>query len=233
MGYSKVLARLRGEHGLTQAEAADFLSRHSKKRVSPGNVSHWETGIASPSIEQFLLLCELYGVRDIQETFRGVLTGYRDFSKLSALGKSRASEYIAMLLDNPLFAESVREVSAVGENTPRYIRLYDIPAAAGHGVFLDSDAYEEIEADDTVPEEADFALRVSGDSMTPRFVDGQMIFISGRETLGIGEIGVFALNGDAYVKRLGRGELVSLNGKYAPIPIGEYDSFHIFGKAVG
>ena len=136
-----------------------------------------------------------------------------------------------MLTGNPLFSES--EDCGGGGQPRRCIRLYDAPAAAGSGSFLDSDSYAELEADGTVPGDADFAVRVSGDSMEPRFVDGQVIFVKGQQTLEIGETGVFAVNGDSYVKKLGRGELVSLNPAYGPILIREFDLFHIFGKVVG
>jgi SOS-response transcriptional repressor LexA len=54
-----------------------------------------------------------------------------------------------------------------------------------------------------------------------------------QETLEAGEIGIFAYNGDAYVKKLGLGELISLNARYAPMPIREFDSVRVFGKVVG
>ena len=71
MDFSKTFARLRKEGGHTQAEVADYVSRHSAKPYSAKMVSHWEKGVSAPPLEQFLLLCELYGVKDIQETFRG------------------------------------------------------------------------------------------------------------------------------------------------------------------
>jgi phage repressor protein C with HTH and peptisase S24 domain len=48
-----------------------------------------------------------------------------------------------------------------------------------------------LEVDDTVPDVVDFEVRVSGDSMTPRFCDGQVIFIKEKPTVEVGEIGIF------------------------------------------
>jgi len=115
----------------------------------------------------------------------------------------------------------------------RLLRLYDIPVSAGRGNFLDGDGYEMIEVDGTVPSTADYAVRVSGESMTPRFVDGQVVFVREQQTLEVGDIGIFTHNGDAYIKKLGRGELVSLNSKFVAIPIGQYDTLRVFGKVVG
>ena len=165
------------------------------------------------------------------ETFRCTKTKYRGLAKLIALGKSQAEEYIAMLSGNPIFIEVESEASLPKQH--KIIRLYDAPVAAGAGSFLDSDSYEEIEVDDTVPDSANYAVRVSGDSMEPRFMDKQIIFIKSQQVLNIGEIGIFSLNGDAYVKKLGHSEFVSINPQYKTIRLNEYDSVHVLGKVVG
>ena len=115
----------------------------------------------------------------------------------------------------------------------RLLRLYEIPVSAGLGNYLDGSDYEMIEVDDLVPDTADYAVRVNGDSMIPRFVDQQIIFIHEQPTLDEGEIGIFCLNNDAYLKKLGHGQLISLNPKYNPIPIRELDEFKVFGKVIG
>jgi len=230
MQYSPILAKLRKEKGLTQMEVADFISRHSDKSCSFKLVSHWENKVTAPSVEHFLLLCELYEVKDILGVFRGVKTAYRNLSSLNTLGKSRVEEYIAMLSGTAMFSEAESERK---DMLQRVIKLYDAAVAAGTGNFLDSDSYEDFEVDETVPAGTDFAVRVSGDSMTPRFVDSQILFVKEQQWLDIGEVGIFALNGDAYVKKLGSGELISLNPKYAPIRLRESDAFYIFGKVVG
>jgi SOS-response transcriptional repressor LexA len=163
-------------------------------------------------------------------------------------------EYIDMLGRNPLFAEeggvrtginhepetetmvgqgSETRVETRPETRPETVRLFDLPAAAGTGIFMDSDSYEDFEADYAVPKDADFAVRISGDSMAPRFVDGQIVFVRSQQTIEQGEYGIFGLNGSSYIKKMGDGELISLNRRYHPIPIGEFDSFKVFGKVVG
>jgi len=231
MSYGTILAKLRKENGYTQTEVAEYISRFSDKPYSFKMVSHWENGVSSPPVEQFLLMCELYKVGDILKTFRGIAPEIQRMKELNTLGKSRLNEYRSMLINNPLFCET--DDIYVSEPERRYIRLYYVPVAAGAGAYLDSEYYEELEADETVPVDADFAVKVSGDSMEPRYIDGQIVFIKEQHTLELGEIGIFELRGDSYIKRLGRGELISLNPRYEPITIREYDSFHIFGKVVG
>lgn len=115
----------------------------------------------------------------------------------------------------------------------RLLRLYDIPVSAGFGNYLDVGTYEMIEVDNTVPGLADYAVRVSGNSMMPRFIDQQIIFIHEQPALDEGEIGIFLLDNDTYLKKLGKGYLISLNSDYSPIPIQEHSSFKVLGKVVG
>ncbi|MDR2711585.1 MAG: LexA family transcriptional regulator [Clostridiales bacterium] len=231
MDFAKVLARLRKESGYTQVEVADFISKNCGRQYSFKNISHWETAVSAPAVEQFLLLCELYSVQDVLGTFRGSKIGFRGLPELNNLGKSRVEEYIALLCGNAIFTEAKSEDPLLKQR--RIIKLYDVPVAAGAGNFLDSDSYEEFELDETMPVLSDFAVKVSGDSMTPRFIDGQIVFIKEQQTLDIGEIGIFELDGDAYIKKLGNGELISLNPRYQPLKIHDYNSFHLFGKVVG
>lgn len=116
------------------------------------------------------------------------------------------------------------------------IRIFDNAVSAGTGDFLDSENYELKEIDETVPNGADFGVRVSGDSMMPRINDGDIIYIKKQDTLENGEIGIFSLDGNAYVKKLKSTRsglsLISLNKKYSPIKVGEYSDFKIFGKAL-
>jgi SOS-response transcriptional repressor LexA len=71
--------------------------------------------------------------------------------------------------------------------------------------------------------------------MEPVFHNHDMVYVHRQESLEDGEIGIFSLNDNAYIKKLkndaGGTFLVSLNPKYPPIPVDpERDSFRIFGK---
>ena len=71
--------------------------------------------------------------------------------------------------------------------------------------------------------------------MEPAFHDHDMVYVHQQETLDDGEIGIFSLNDNAYIKKLRNDSdgtfLISLNQKYAPIPVHlDRDDFRIFGK---
>ena len=119
----------------------------------------------------------------------------------------------------------------------RVLPLYHLAVSAGTGEFLDGADYDTVEAGEEISPEADFGVRIAGDSMEPRFVHGQIVWVKRQETLRSGEIGIFLLNGAGYCKRLeragGRVELRSLNPLYPPIRVGRGDELRIFGKVVG
>ena len=82
----------------------------------------------------------------------------------------------------------------------------------------------------------DIALKVNGDSMEPLFKNGQIIFIEKSHTIKDGQIGVFIINGDAYVKKVyvedNRLTLVSLNKKYKDLYFYDNESVRLVGKVI-
>lgn len=230
MIFSQKLAQLRRAQRLSQVQVAAFLTSHGRE-VTQRAVSKWERGDTMPDAEQLLILCELYDVRDVLTEFRGAREQY---AALNALGKQRLAEYAAMLGKN---SEFIDKPATIYKARARLIPLHDLPASAGTGQFLDSDSYELIEADETVPPSATLAIRIVGDSMIPRYVDGQIVYVRQQRNLNYGDCGVFILNGDAYCKRLISLEngvaLESINPQYPPLPITEFDELKIVGKVVG
>ena len=119
----------------------------------------------------------------------------------------------------------------------RVLPLYRLAVSAGTGEFLDGEGSDAVEVGDEVSPLADFGVRIAGDSMEPRFVHGQIVWVRRQETLRPGEIGIFLYNGAGFCKRLerrgGRVELVSLNSAYPPIRVGPADELRVFGRVVG
>ena len=228
MQIHKILSELRAQRGLTQqAVAAKMADKNFP--ITASTLARWESGIRKMSVEQFFALCEIYGVDDIKRTFTGVADIKKDLlHALNYTGRKQAERYIDFLRDDPLY-------STIEKPRKQYrdLKQYDLPVSAGIGELLDSDSYEIIQVDDTVPDTAEFALRISGDSMTPRFVDGQCVFVKSQEHLNVGDIGIFVYQGDAYIKKFGGDKLISLNADYKPIKITDWDSFRIYGKVVG
>ena len=225
------LSELRKVRKMSQQEVAKLVSVGSDP-ISNRAVSKWETGDTLPNAEQFLALCRIYDIRDVLSTFLG-MEGPNDegLNSLNKLGRERVDEYISLLKESPEFSYKQKVI-----RIKRQMPLYDLPASAGTGVFLDSDSYTLIDVDETVPENANLAVRISGDSMTPLYTDGQIVYVRQQPDLKPGEIGIFVLNGEAYCKKLetdGGIKLISLNPNYKPIKVKYSYELRVIGKVVG
>jgi phage repressor protein C with HTH and peptisase S24 domain len=115
----------------------------------------------------------------------------------------------------------------------RSVPQYDLPAAAGAGEFLDSDNFILVNVDNSVPLSAHFGVRIKGDSMMPEYPDGHIAWVRRSVDIDPGNVGVFMLNGAGYIKKMGRGELLSLNPAYEPIRWGMDDTIRVSGIVVG
>lgn len=116
----------------------------------------------------------------------------------------------------------------------RSISLFDLPVSAGTGVFLSESESVAINIPDN-PETAaaDFALRIKGDSMEPKYRDGDVLLVEECDSVEYGELGIFILDGDGYFKKFGGDRLISLNEKYAPILLKNFENVACCGKVIG
>ena len=117
----------------------------------------------------------------------------------------------------------------------RHITEYFRDASAGSGIFiLGNEAASKIAISDSDwDERVDFVIQVNGDSMTPDYMDGDNVMVSQRLELRHGDIGIFVVNGNAYIKEYGETELLSHNPKHPNIPIHEFDNIVCMGKVLG
>ncbi|MBE6549276.1 MAG: helix-turn-helix domain-containing protein [Ruminococcaceae bacterium] len=116
----------------------------------------------------------------------------------------------------------------------RSVLLYNLPVSAGPGVYLDDNDAEEINIPDNEKTAmADFALRISGNSMEPKYHDGDIVLVQAATSVQIGELGIFILDGNGYFKMYGGDCLVSLNPEFKDILLRDYAENVCCGKVVG
>jgi SOS-response transcriptional repressor LexA len=118
-------------------------------------------------------------------------------------------------------------------NSHGKIPLFDSSVSAGGGVWLDEHIDSDLISSKDIPHGTDFALRISGDSMEPMYLNGEIVFVRKNVIVESGQIGVFSLNDESYLKMLQGNRLVSLNSKYRPIVIDEEDRFYCIGRVIG
>lgn len=148
-------------------------------------------------------------------------------------------EHGKKIIDFNLNEEYERCISAAEESEREKpeiieIKLSELPASAGTGVDLYEENYQimSIRASD-LARQADFAVRVSGDSMETTFYDGDILLIESMPFINKGDIGIFVLNGDGYVKEYGGDRLISHNSKYPDIRLTEHDVVICSGRVIG
>ena len=113
--------------------------------------------------------------------------------------------------------------------------FYRTPSSAGSGSMLfDEMPVEYMNVPKTLETaDADFMIEVRGDSMVPKYNDGDVVLVKHSESIYENEIGIFILNGESFVKKMGKGCLISLNPAYIPIELREFDSVSCAGKVIG
>lgn len=107
------------------------------------------------------------------------------------------------------------------------------PVSAGLGDELEDYEHWEKVSVPLTPEsrKADFILRVDGDSMEPKFSNGDYLLVRKQPAVDIGQIGIFDVDGKGYVKKYGGDKLISLNPKYKDIAT--TDDSRCFGLVLG
>ena len=228
MNIGKVISEMRALHGMSQSVLAARLSMAGAE-VSNQAVSKWEKNQTMPSAKQLLILCAVLGIEDVLGEFTngrfGCWTGLNDE------GRRKLEEYHQLLKESAKYASAEKARERL-----RSLPLYSLAVSAGTGQFLDGENYEMIEVGSEVPEGANFGVRVAGDSMEPRYHDGQTVWVRQQRSLMTGEIGIFLYDGWAYLKQLKAGEdcmaLHSLNRKYSDITVSPELQLRVLGKVL-
>lgn len=230
--------QLKKEKGLTNAQLA------ARSGVTQSTLDKITAGInRNPKLETLEAICRALDCRlsDLEEVPAPLSrVGGVSEPELEHLKKYRVLDvHGKRVVDSALELEYDRMTHIV-ERQQRgwitYINCYDLAVSAGTGEPLGDSCYTsklEIPTE-RVPDNAHFCVRVNGNSMEPAYRDGDIVFVERLEdSVREGEIGIFALNGEGYIKRLGAGELISLNPEYPPLPFGEFDDLRCQGRVLG
>ena len=253
MEFHVNLRNYREAAGLTQLQVAERLG------ITKSTYCNYESGKREPDVAKIKKIAKAFGISadalletgfenkktplcsseamEIAKTFeqldghgRGAVKAILDFEHASAVAERRQSGTVK------------RPELKVRKRSDGFVdyRVYDQPAAAGLGNYLDDPAYhiEQYPAN-VVPDGADFGIRISGTSMSPDIPDGCTVFVQSRSSIEPGSIGIFLLNGEAFCKKLmvdrekGQIRLVSINKAYQDRIIEECDDFSTMGLVLG
>jgi len=237
------LKKGRLDKGLKQSDVS------KKTGIKNTTLSNYENGITEPDMDTFLSLCELYELDfvSLMEEAYGIKIPGKNFhikpSEIELLEKyNNLDDHGKEIVNFSLNKETERiekygklgEVSHSVTSFPmRLISYYFKNASAGTGqLMIDNLPDKDIEIPDK-PEyrNVSYAIGVNGSSMEPAFQDGDILLVEATQEIEVGDIGIFQINNECFVKKLGEKELISLNKDYKNIPLDETAA--TLGKVIG
>ena len=237
MSIGTRIKEARQKNKLTQQALANKIG------ITAGAIGNYENGTSCPKEEILLALMDVLAV-DANYLFQDEMDSFakgRNSNEINSpsqdWGEPILSAYATAARPRQDAVCTVLDIQYVApynrapESEPIPFRISEQPAAAGTGVYLGPESFYEIYVNiNTLPKDAIFGIPISGNSMEPKFHNGDIVLIS-KDEPRIGEIGVFTMDGQGYLKKLGEDALLSLNGAYDPIPMDE--SIRCNGKVIG
>lgn len=189
-------------------------------------LTDWKKGRAkSPSIDKIIKIANYLNL-SLDWLASGKHTASLSIEEIEIIKSYRSiseanKEAIQLLLDLYIKQNSITN-NIIKEET-RVINYYLNAASAGTGQFLFDDSVTDILSipDTERYKNVDYAVRVSGKSMEPKFFNNDILLVQSTSHLNIGEIGIFYVDGDTYVKELGKNQLISVNPEFDNIPLTE------------
>ena len=244
------IQEVRKAHGVS-LEGLSYALRHYGIDMKQTGIGRWESGTVIPNAYQLMALSHIFQIEDPKTLFTESPT---DADALNEEGLRKVREYKEDLIASGKYRPA--PAPAAGSNVLKFrempMRL--LPVSAGPGAFLDENNFElrRFPADE-IPDGAEFAIRISGDSMEPVYSSGQIIWVQLCKQLRPGDVGIFEYDGNGYVKMydeqypeetfldeyttsdgqvLPQPVLVSYNEAYAPRPVNPNTSFCIIGRVL-
>lgn len=211
MDFGQRLKSLRLEKGYTQKQLSSAVG------VSVVALRSWEKNTKKPAMDTLLSLGRTLSVSmdtllDFQlgnvpksslvlsPAARALLKNYQI---LDAHGKKAVETLCAIEAERvAIQREPLPKVINIEEaKAARYIPHFTSPSAAGVAAPIDVADFGMMLADDSVPDAADFAVDIQGNSMEPYIHDGDTVYVRRDAELSIGDVGIFSVNGSMYCKQ--------------------------------
>ena len=219
--------------GMSQSELATAIGI----KPSSGVISNWERDLNKPDAEKIVKLCDIL---DISASFLLDYYGKSTFevrpSEQNIIEKYRSldnygQETVSYILDREIRrVQQIREITEYNAEPAAHIYPYlGKIACAGTGFYFDDIPTDTIEV--SYVEGADFIIGVSGESMEPDYHDGEKLYVRKVEYLRNGDIGIFTIGNECFLKELGEDGLISRNKNYDDIP-GDV-KVRLIGKVIG
>lgn len=207
--------------------------------VTKNAISNWESGLTRPDLSTIGKLCKALNIS--ADVFFGLsmpmadlsVHEYRHIKQYRSLNAPHRKA-VDGLMDALVLEEQEDLYKAHKQKYKRRFELH-LPASAGTGEHLtdDTERTELFLRNGYEVEHCDGVIRVSGDSMCPTFCDGDKLMVQHTSFVHEGEIGIFIVAGEGYVKEYQLDGLHSHNPAYKTIKPTQDDNFRCVGRVIG
>ncbi|HEC2181402.1 TPA: helix-turn-helix domain-containing protein [Staphylococcus delphini] len=228
--FSSNLERLMNKRDMSDSDLAALVD------VNRTTVTRWRKGIRSPKLDKLPEIANVFGVEPLdlisESNNQEVIAKINDVSsQLTPLRQKRVLDFATEQLD-----EQNNKVLHINSNNivSEEVAVYGY-ASAGTGETLIDGIKFTTQYNGHIPNH-DFALQVKGDSMEPMFEDKEIIFIDKTKQINSGQIGIFIIDGESYLKKVFISDkgirLVSLNSKYPDLHFDSSHDIKVAGKVI-
>lgn len=229
--YADRIRTLRLEANMTQPQLAEKIG------VTKNAISNWEAGTTRPDVDTLPLLCDALQVTadellghstpSVSAAEQALL---RKFRRLCGYDQKAITDLMEVLSRNRAL-----ERRDYCRNTFIPLNIAPYSMGAGLGEPLGDNTEQErifvrVTRDSS---RADRVVCVNGDSMMPTFCDGDLLLVQETDQINIGEIGIFIIAGEGFVKEYQRDGLHSHNKRYDTFMPADDDNSRCIGRVIG
>lgn len=240
------LRNARENKGLLQSQLANLIGVKSSAVIS-----NWEKDTNKPDAEKIVRICEALNISlSYLLDYHGENPIKLSNTEMEHIKKYRVldehgKEMVDVVLDKEYkryqkIQESIIISSSKIKGNVMHLQEQKIiylpeplqSASAGTGQIADDDTAEQVAVYyNEITSKADFIMRISGDSMEPKFMDGDRVLVRSQPAVEIGEIGIFIRDSERFIKIYRGSYLESINPKYGDVSLEEYS--RCLGKVIG
>lgn len=156
----------------------------------------------------------------------------KKYRTLDKFGKERIDYELEKEIERTTRIQELETENQEISEKIRLLRIYTYfgrIACAGESFDFSEIPDETIEA--PYMEGADFIIGVNGDSMEPDYHDGDRLYVKKTDHMSYGDVGIFTINNECFLKEYGEDGLVSRNKNYKDIAGTE--DVRLIGKVIG
>lgn len=218
---------------LSQPQLAEMLG------VTKNSVTNWETGVSRPELVMIPKLCQALCIsadaffsmpadsRMLNQDEQEHMKLYRSLDRFK---QRTVDALMESMIENDMLAfreQCIASFTRLGHD--------ELPASAGTGMPL-TDTFDReyvfLRNSRSVCR-ADTIITVDGDSMLPTFHHGDELLVEYTPEIDVGEIGIFVIAGEGFVKEYQPDGLHSHNPNYKTLRPTQDDNFRCVGRILG